>query len=115
MERAGLLLMIDTCQPSHTAALMEKTNELSLLHEQMALLTDQVVAFRVNQTPCKPAIYCYYSGHIQRQCPAYQFQTRSPHHYFNCDKVGHIERDCRQITQGNSTGTSGQATRRPLP
>jgi len=120
MERARLLLTIhiDNGQSAQTAALLEQTNELSVLCDQMALLTDQVAALRVSQTPRKPAIRCFYCnqpGHIQHQCPAYKFQTRLSRRCFNCGKIGHVERDCWQTNQGNSNRTSGQAARHPRP
>ena len=118
MERARLLLTMENRQPQQTATMVEQTNELSVLREQMALLTDQVAALRVNQTPRKPVIRCFYCnqpGHIQRQCLVYQSQTRPPRRCFNCGKIGHIERDCWQINQGNFNGMSGQAARRPRP
>jgi len=49
MKCAQLLITIDNCESSQTA-LVELKNELSVLREQMALLTDQVAALRVNQT-----------------------------------------------------------------
>ena len=118
MERARLLLTIniDNGQSAQTAALLEQINELSVLRDQMALLTDQLAALRVIQTPRKPAIRCFYCnqpGHIQRQCPVYQFQTRSSCRCFNWGKMGHVERDCWQSNQGNSNGTSGAPTLRP--
>jgi len=81
----------------------------------MALLTDQVAALTVEQTPRKSVIHCFYCnqpGHIQRHCPVYRSQKRPPHRCFNCGKVGHIERDC---WQENYNGMPGQAARHPLP
>jgi len=90
-EWARLLLTVENHQPQHTAAMapLEQANELSVLREKMALLTDQI-----KQTPVIRCLYCNQPGHIQRQCPVYRSQTRPPHHCFNCGKVGYIERDC---------------------
>ena len=120
MECTWLLLTIhiDNGLSAQTAALLEQTNGLSVLRDQMALLTDQVAALRVNQTPHKPAIRCFYCnqpGHIQRQCPAYQFQTCSSRRCFNCGKIGNVERDYWKTSQRNSDGMSGQAARHPQP
>ena len=79
MTRARLQITIDS-EPVATIAdktpsfLAEKPNETQLLREQITVLTEQVAALatKVNQPP------------------------RSHPRSFNCNQVGHLQRDCRR-------------------
>ena len=77
MTRARLLMTIDsepvaTIADKNPSPLAEKPNETQLLREQIAVLTEQVAALttKVNQPP------------------------RSRPRCFNCNQVGHLQRNC---------------------
>ena len=114
MTRARLLMTLDS--ESAVAIVNEKPNcvtekpsETQLLREQVAALTEQVAALttRINQSPkSRPRCFnCNQVGHLQRDCRRQRC--------FYCGKLGHLSKDCWYQDQGNEQGTPVRGNRRP--
>ena len=112
MTRARLLMAIDSepvaaIADNNPSLPAEKPNETQLLREQIAILTEKVAALttKANQPPrSRPRCFnCNQVGHLQRDC-------RRQRCYF-CGKLGHLSKDCWY--QGNDNGASVRGNRRP--
>ena len=78
LERAYLLITMKDHQ-DQVAVVSENSNEVTLLKEQVANLTEQVALLLTTRQCPRQIIRCFYCdqpGHTQRRCPAYQSQFR---------------------------------------
>ena len=116
VDRTRLLTMLD--EPCQTAAVAPKMSEVKELKEQIAKLTEQVATLvsspsthgnntQQHERPPLRCFSCNRVGHIQRECPFRQPQTRR---CFLCGRPGHLARDC---WQGNEGGVPAKGSRRP--
>ena len=110
ITRARLLMMIDSDPVAVlTEKPEEKPDEIQLLREQVAVLTEQVAALSTTSKGTRPPrshpryFHCNQVGHVQRDC-----RNRK---CFNCGKVGHLSKDCWH--RGNDNGVPVQGNRRP--
>ena len=119
VARARLLMTID--DHGQSAAVANQPNEVELLREQVALLTEQVATLATcrrsadgQQRSQLRCFSCNRHGHVQRDCPnRYRSQGPNPRRCFVCDQPGHLARNCHR--QGNDTGAPVKANRRPYP
>ena len=79
---AKLLITIDS---ELVASRIEKPDELLLLREQVAILTEQVASC-FGHKPVKGCVHCNQVGHLQHDC--------CNHKCFNCGILGHLSKDC---------------------
>ena len=106
ITRAKLLMTIGS-EP--VAVLTNKPDEMQLLREQVAALTEQVAALSTSPKGTRPSrspprcFHCNQVGHVQRNC-----RNRK---CFNCGRLGHLSKDCWH--QGNGNGAPVQGNRRP--
>ena len=113
IERARLLMTIN---PEPVATLQEKPDvhkpdDMQILREQMAALTEQVAALTTKQSRVRqptrrllPRCFnCNQVGHLQRDC--------CNQRCFFCGKLGHLSKDCWH--QGNANGVPAQGNWRP--
>ena len=110
ITRARLLMTIDSNPVAvFTEKPDEKLDEVQLLREQVAVLTEQVAALSTSskgtQPPrsCPRCFHCNQVGHVQCDC--------CNHKCFNCGRLGHLSKDCWH--QGNNNGVPVQGNRRP--
>ena len=103
MERAKLLMTLEQEQEASAAV---QSSEVTLLKDQIALLTELVAALstKQNRQPASMLCYqCHQPGHLQRNCPAVR-------RCFNCGQPGHLARECRSR---NANGAPQELTRPP--
>lgn len=100
-------------QPDNATAPINAVQESTLvkLQSQVEELTQQVatLATQPSRQPAKRCFNCNQVGHIQRQCPHRQ-QNFYPLRCFSCGQMGHLARQCYQL---NTNGAPVQGSRRP--
>lgn len=111
VTRTKLLMAIDSDSVATLTTKPDaKPDEMQLLREQVAALTEQVAVLSTNKSQgVRPArnpprcFHCRQLGHVQRNCRNLKC--------FNCGKLGHLTKDCWH--QGNARGAPVQGNRRP--
>ena len=115
VERTRVLMTIIPQAP--VAAIESESGEVKQLKEQISELTEQVAALttqrsapqRRNNVRC---FNCEGIGHVQRNCPSPRKRRSNIGPCNNCGRFGHLARSCRQ-QQGNGSGASVMGNRRP--
>ena len=110
VTRTKLLMAISSDSVATlTAKPNVKTDEMQLLREQVASLTEQVAVLSTKSQGAQPprssprCFYCKQLGHVQRNCCNIKC--------FNCGKLGHLAKDCWH--QENARGAPVQGSRCP--
>jgi len=123
MERARLLMAVDSEGPSPVAAVSDTTaysTQLQELQGQISELTEQVAMLSTQRrAPSRSSIWCHNCGgigHMRRECPTRR-RVQDGRHCFNCCSPSHMQRDCplprRGNPQGNDRGTTAPGNSRP--
>ena len=111
VERVRLLMAVD--DQGWVMAVTDRPNPVEQLTEQVAKLTEQVVALSTaRNTSQRGGICCFTcscTGHIQREC-SNRRQGAETRRCFICDKRRHLAKDCQQ---GNNQGVSVKGSRHP--
>ena len=115
VERARLLMSISPQAP--VAAVESDLGEVQQLRDQITELTEQVAALTTQRPTSqrKSSIRCFNCdgiGHIQRDCPSPRRRRSNIGPCNNCGRFGHLARSCHQQS-GNGKGTSAASSRRP--
>ena len=111
VTRAKLLMTINSDSVNALTTKPDaRPDEMQLLREQVAALTEQVAVLSTNKSHgARPprslprCFHCNQLGHVQRNCRNLKC--------FNCGKLGHLAKDCWH--QGNARGAPVQGNRRP--
>ena len=111
ITQARLLMTIDSDAGAVLKEKPHKPHEVELLRERVAVLTEQVAALSTSSKGMytRPPrshphyFHCNQVGHVQRDC-----RNRKR---FNCGRLGHLSKDCWH--QGNNNGIPVQGNRRP--
>jgi len=123
MERARLLMAVDSEGPAPVAAVSDTTaysTQLQELQGQISELTEQVAMLSTQRrAPSRSSIRCHNCGgigHMRRECPTRR-RVQDGRHCFNCRSPSHMQRDCplprRGNPQGNDRGTTAPGNSRP--
>jgi len=123
MERARLLMAVDSEGPAPVAAVSDTTaysTQLQELQGQISELTEQVAMLSTQRrAPSRSSVRCHNCGgigHMRRECPTRR-RVQDGRHCFNCRSPSHMQRDCplprRGNPQGNDRGTTAPGNSRP--
>ena len=120
VERARLLLALDSDAQTAAAISHTTTSDFKGLQDQVAALTEQVAALTTAtkestsggaQTIRRRRCFsCGETGHSLRDCHFRQGVGTRQRRCFACGRLGHFARDCRS---GNGRGAPGEGNGRP--